>query len=586
MTRAEILGRFQKRGHNPLLMAAGFDTIDVPEPWLGGKHIRLIVGQAHVVPAQDTNMGIQAGKNIEERRRGMKAFEKRIVGLFVISILLTPITFALAAEQATPYQQRIGASLGYGTKIQDLKVPEGFPKYETRTRFIGNLRGTWYEMGLQYGRRAADLIRWGTDYMLMETLEKYGREHIKEDLARYAKSLHDFSPKMTDFLKGIAEGASKELDKSPYKGQVSDFERIVLINNFDLFLWDHPSPESHTGKTTPIPKKSSMLFGQAEVRSRCSGAALSGQSRVSAKGTLLSPTKNGETIVMQNHDGSNPPVPWFVAYVATPSDHEANVFWSIGGPGVAGGNNTCTNEKGLAIAMHSGGESDDPMGFGVPVQPLVVYAAAYSEDVGEAIELLTLGPPDYRARTGRKTVEHAAGWLFTLGDPEQVAQVEVTAHRHAVRYPGDMNEVGNYLVQSNMFGSQHYFDENNTLIDRSIGGTKEPDLKKKLKHYSIDWYIRYHFKEMDIDKTREMMSMTWCYDMDTGRRLDFDEDGTPMHLTGLTTCAFGADGQAVTSHTTQSILRKNGMSEVWWTQGAPCDWLGPWQHIDFAGYGR
>lgn len=482
----------------------------------------------------------------------------------------------------------IGACPGYATRIQELKVPEGFPEYETRTRFLGNLRGTWYEMGLQYGRRAADLIRYTTDYMLMETLEVYGREHIKEDLARFAESLEAFSPKMTEFLKGIGEGASRELDKSPYKGQVSDFERIMLVNNFDIFLDMelHPSPESHTGKTTPIPKKSSMLLGHAGVRPGCTGAALSGKSRVSTKGTLPSPTKNGETIVMQNHDGSIPPLPWFVAYVATPSDPEANVFWSICCAGVAGGNNTSVNDKGLAIAMHSGGQSDDTIGFGVPVQPLVVYAAAYAEDVEEAIELLTLGPPDYRDRTGRKTVEHVEGWLFTLGDPEQVAQVEVTAHRHAVRYPGDMNEVGNYLVQSNMFGSQHYFDENNALVDKSIRGTQEPRLEKKLKHYSIDWYIRHHFGEMDIDKTREMMSMTWRYDIDTGRRLDFAEDGTPMHLKGLTTCAFGPDGQAATSHTTQSILRKNGKSEVWWTQGAPCEWLGPWQHIDFAGYDR
>jgi hypothetical protein len=121
----------------------------------------------------------------------MKAYRKKILWLFIISIVLISITFALATQQEDP-KKAVGASPGYATRIQDYKLPEGFPKYETRTRFLGNLRGTWYEMGLQYGRRAADMIRYTTDYMLMETLEKYGREHIKEDLARYTKSLEAF----------------------------------------------------------------------------------------------------------------------------------------------------------------------------------------------------------------------------------------------------------------------------------------------------------------------------------------------------------------------------------------------------------
>jgi hypothetical protein len=36
--------RFQKRAHNPLLVAAAFDTTDVAIPWLGGKRLRLVFG--------------------------------------------------------------------------------------------------------------------------------------------------------------------------------------------------------------------------------------------------------------------------------------------------------------------------------------------------------------------------------------------------------------------------------------------------------------------------------------------------------------------------------------------------------------
>jgi hypothetical protein len=36
--------RFQKRAHNPLLLAAGLDKTHVPVPWLGGKRLRLLFG--------------------------------------------------------------------------------------------------------------------------------------------------------------------------------------------------------------------------------------------------------------------------------------------------------------------------------------------------------------------------------------------------------------------------------------------------------------------------------------------------------------------------------------------------------------
>lgn len=40
----EIRVRFQKRAHNPLLLAAGLAKTDVVVPWLGGKRLRLVLG--------------------------------------------------------------------------------------------------------------------------------------------------------------------------------------------------------------------------------------------------------------------------------------------------------------------------------------------------------------------------------------------------------------------------------------------------------------------------------------------------------------------------------------------------------------
>lgn len=44
ISEKDILVRFQKRAHNPLLLAADYANTDVTIPWLGGKHLRLIFG--------------------------------------------------------------------------------------------------------------------------------------------------------------------------------------------------------------------------------------------------------------------------------------------------------------------------------------------------------------------------------------------------------------------------------------------------------------------------------------------------------------------------------------------------------------
>jgi hypothetical protein len=44
LTDQEILIRFQKRAHNPLLLAAGFANLNPPLPWLGGRRLRLLFG--------------------------------------------------------------------------------------------------------------------------------------------------------------------------------------------------------------------------------------------------------------------------------------------------------------------------------------------------------------------------------------------------------------------------------------------------------------------------------------------------------------------------------------------------------------
>ena len=44
ITEREVVVTFQKRAHNPLLIAAEFDKTSVAIPWLGEKRLRFIFG--------------------------------------------------------------------------------------------------------------------------------------------------------------------------------------------------------------------------------------------------------------------------------------------------------------------------------------------------------------------------------------------------------------------------------------------------------------------------------------------------------------------------------------------------------------
>jgi hypothetical protein len=44
ITERQIQVRFQKRAHNPLVMAAGFANTDLPVPWLGNRRLQLVFG--------------------------------------------------------------------------------------------------------------------------------------------------------------------------------------------------------------------------------------------------------------------------------------------------------------------------------------------------------------------------------------------------------------------------------------------------------------------------------------------------------------------------------------------------------------
>ncbi len=488
---------------------------------------------------------------------------------------------SLEHSTADPYKE-IGAGVGYNPRAKYYEVPEGFPQIDSRVRFIGNLRGTWKEMGLQYGERAGDLVvnvyRFSLDYFKSKGM---GEEKLKAYMDKYRQQIEAYAPEQIEFMQGIASGVDWSVDGASASKVLSDFDRIMLINSFLDLDFFHPKESlgAGLGPETYV----SELLGNP-VTGACTGIALSGKSR----GKLLSPTKNGETIVTNHYDLARfVPLVWSIAYVATPSDPKAQVYWSINPAGIVGSQNLSTNVKGVTIGSFFGGQSeDDAYGFGVIHPVLELHALAYANTAQEAVQMMVFGSEAYRKKTGRAKVLQTGLWGYLVADKNEVMVLEVTPNRHAVRYPGDMGEKGNYVIFANWYGAGHYFDEKNKKVDKPIG-VQPPEFPER--YWTFDWFIRYHFGQLDSDLVKEAQCSTYYFDKDTGQRIDNLEGTSLPLLIGMHTisaywgAALGLDIGG-TIHAAQVVHSPSGRTRIDWVQGRPSEWVGPWQSVDFYGY--
>lgn len=494
-------------------------------------------------------------------------------------------------SEEDPYRE-IGSVPGYNPRAKYYEVPEGFPKIDSRVRFIGNLRGTWSEMGYQYGERAGDLIIHVFDYSLMLFKQRnMSVEKVKEYLYRYLDQIEAYAPEMVEFMEGIAEGAAPMLKQSRYAEDLNDFEKILLVNAYLDMDFFPPRTEAYEANSLPEgdPKiKEELQTGddswKLAFREHCTGLALSG----SPKGDLPSPTKNGETIIANNCDLARfVPFGWNCAYVATPDDPEANVFWSIHPAGLVGGLNLCTNDKGVTLGNFFGGQSeDDEYDFGVLMGPLQIHTVAYADTAEEAIDIMVFGSEEYRNATGRTKVLQTGLWGYIVADSADVMVLELTPRRHAVRYPGDMGEVGNYVIYANWYGADHYFDEDNIRVEEPIG-IHPPEFPER--YHTYDWFVKYHFGQLDEELVKEGQKITYYFDEETGRKIEFLEGSTyPLYIGVHTISAYwgAALGMDIggTAHASQVVQEPNGRKKVNWVQGRPNEWVGPWQSTDFYGY--
>jgi hypothetical protein len=440
------------------------------------------------------------------------------------------------------------------------EVSPGHPPYSPRARFLGELAGSWSEIGVGLGRRAGDLVRLVSDVWWKSHVETWGEAETRQALPVYEAQVEALDPGLVSFMRGIAEGAGEELDRSPFAEDSSHYQKILNLNVYDSWSWRHPTSVPWRKEATPEPACSSFV-------------------------TVGSgPNRQVETIAAHNRHCPFNPKCYQVSYVGRPVDGHA--FWVLA-PAGAGSGCQIVNSRGVSIILNAGGERHGEMrgnAFGVPWFLLFLHLAAHSDTARDAIDTITRGTPAYRANTGRNSLLRTGTWNFLVSDAVECAVVETSCDRYAVRRAGDVGEIGNYLVMTNHNYCDHSYDENNERTDLPMAGfgdeTTSPGSAARFR--TLMWDIRNSYGRMDRSLAMDVMRGHHGWDRD-GNQLKAEAGRSDLRH-GAVTCPHGG-GPPETwrfGSADSKIAVTGPAARVSWTLGRPCEWSGPWDEVELG----
>lgn len=465
---------------------------------------------------------------------------------------------ATAARELPGRFQYIPGPVG-NPAAKHYRVSAGHPRFEPRARFLGVLEGSWRQIGHQVGTQAGDLVRWVSDVWWNEHTDNYGLDNTLKALPLYEQQIAALNAELIEFMKGIAEGATKELDKSPYAKASSYYQKVLNTNIFDAWSMRHPTSYPWQNK-------------EAAEEGGCSAFVTIGPG----------PNKHDEMIAAHNRHTSFNPKCYQLVYIGRPED--GNAFWVLTA-GAAGAACQVVNERGLSVILNAGGNQHAKQhanAFGVSWFLLFLHVAAYADTADEAIEIITKGTPAYRARTGRKSLLRTGTWNFLISDRSGCAVVETTANRYAIRRPGDLGEIGTYLVLTNHNYCDYSFDENNRRTDVPMTrfGNEKTSPGSATRFWTLMGDIRHHYGRMDRRLAMQLLSGHHQRDRQ-GHLIESRKGELPLQFQGAVTCPhWGGYPEARRGGTADAKVAVCGKDlRVYWTLGRPCQWQGPWDQV-------
>ncbi len=219
--------------------------------------------------------------------------------------------------------------------------------------------------------------------------------------------------------------------------------------------------------------------------------------------------------------------------------------------------------------------------FGVPWPVVSFMISAYANNLQEAVDMITIGTSEYREKTGRSTLLRARQNSWVLADNKQAAVVEATAHRYAVRYPGDNGEDG-YIVAANHFVSNFSCDEENrhTSFPMTKFGDEVAQGGSALRYYTFYWLTKLNKGSIDVDMIKEFAESHF-YITKEGVRVDYvwnaEHGWLPSYLGSRTVCTHQGYPEAYKGNTVNTTIADLTNLNVHWSLGRPCEWIGPWK---------
>ncbi|MGH9518280.1 MAG: hypothetical protein ACRD2D_01475 [Terriglobales bacterium] len=471
----------------------------------------------------------------------------------------------------------------------------GYPTYAPHPRYLGVLQGNWEQIGRQYGERAGDLIRLVYEGWYRELLPIQGNVaamtgYLKQQRAYYEMLV----PEALELMQGIALGAAADLRASAFAAELSDADKILMINSY-FGLQGRP-PRGETAELAP----------EEEDTHCCSGAVM-----------LPAATAEGQTIHCSSEDQHFFPQEYLVTFVAQPSDPRAHRYTITDSAGEIGSEHAL-NQRGVSVSGYAGGGdkilaptlSRPFSGYrrpGLDWQVGNFFAAAFAASAADAVSLLTRGRPEYRKQSGLEIVvgkcTRGANWVVADRSSafvvESIPADQNGMPRYAVRKPGDLGERGAAFVAScnnveahDSYDAHNRHDPAHPMRQHGDARAGQPQHQyfglntSGTRFWTFTWLIQNNFGRITPEMVQGWRRTHFMYD-EAGKRHDTVEvEGKPI-VPALapgsgTLCRHTTSAPGVESYKGVNIyvsLSLPGELKCLRTKGRPCEWQGPWDQM-------
>ena len=485
-------------------------------------------------------------------------------------------------------------------------VPEGYPKCPDHPIWLGVFKGSWYDIGKQYGE-SEGIRKYITpvfDYWFGLTLkgftfslkglplEQGGFEGVRPvqkglSLNELINILHTmeeqaslYEPNFVEAMKGEADGAAEALARSKYANELNDYEKVLFLN-----FASYP------------------LLYALELREDCSCIAL-----------LPPATASGKVIVGRNTQFGLNMGNYTVAYAAVPPA-PAHRYMTNPIPGRLFDLGIATDTP-LYISRTAAIARAEP---GIDESFLMAEGAIFGNSIEEAADLIVNGPQAYREATGRKTTLRSSPVNYTIVDTETAEVVETTPRCWAARHPGDFSEK-DFIIATNHQLCKYSNDENDVrtnvpMYDESIcnqfGGCKKEmalQLKDKVfagysteelvipepgsgtRYWALYWSAMYNHGKVNVKILQGPLFLgnRFWYDIN-GKKIEYQLDPVTKSWMSVSYLYYHAtvDGDSggypekYKNEVPSSLIYVPAGRTAHWELYKPSMWEGKWEQMTF-----